>query len=95
MVQAQAVQAVQGRQGPSPEALRLQVRAVVADIVGMDDLVDDTPLMQSGLTSQSAVLLRNSLSKTLPGASLPFTMMFDYPSIAALTDFFMERDTDS
>ncbi|CAK8995524.1 unnamed protein product [Durusdinium trenchii] len=81
----------QARSGPSPDELRKQVRDVVAEIVGMDDLVDDTPLMQAGLTSQSAVLLRNSLSKELPGASLPFTMMFDYPSINALTEFFVAR----
>ena len=30
------------------------MRGVVAEIVGMDALMDDTPLMQSGLTSQSA-----------------------------------------
>eukprot|EP00931_Biecheleriopsis_adriatica_P050660 TRINITY_DN29351_c0_g2_i1.p1 TRINITY_DN29351_c0_g2~~TRINITY_DN29351_c0_g2_i1.p1 ORF type:complete len:981 (+),score=257.11 TRINITY_DN29351_c0_g2_i1:236-2944(+) len=91
--EAAATHAVQGavRTGPSPEDLRKQVKEVVAEIVGMDDLVDDTPLMQSGLTSQSAVLLRNALSKKLPGASLPFTMMFDYPSISALTEFFVER----
>mmetsp|Transcript_61166 Transcript_61166/g.109818 ORF Transcript_61166/g.109818 Transcript_61166/m.109818 type:complete len:127 (+) Transcript_61166:2-382(+) len=77
--------------GPKPEKVRKQVRDVVAEIVGMDDLVDETPLMQAGLTSQSAVLLRNALSKELPGASLPYTMMFDYPSISALTDFFVSR----
>lgn len=80
-----------GTTGPSPEKLREQVKSVVAEIVGMEDLVDDTPLMQAGLTSQSAVLLRNALSKEIPGASLPFTMMFDYPSISALTDFFVAR----
>lgn len=84
-------QVAQARSGPNPDELKKQVRDVVAEIVGMDDLVDDTPLMQAGLTSQSAVLLRNSLSKELPGASLPFTMMFDYPSINALTDFFVAR----
>jgi len=90
-MQAGEVAVAPQAQGPSPEELKKQVRGVVAEIVGMDDLVDDTPLMQSGLTSQSAVLLRNALSKELPGASLPFTMMFDYPSIQALTDFFVER----
>ncbi|OLP84627.1 hypothetical protein AK812_SmicGene34497, partial [Symbiodinium microadriaticum] len=59
-----------GVPGPSPEKLREQVKSVVAEIVGMEDLVDDTPLMQAGLTSQSAVLLRNALSKEIPGASV-------------------------
>jgi len=89
------LQVAQVRTGPNPEELRKQVRDVVAEIVGMEDLVDDTPLMQAGLTSQSAVLLRNSLSKELPGASLPFTMMFDYPSVNALTDFFVARSGPS
>lgn len=78
-------------QGPSPEQIKKQVADVVIEIIGMDDVGDDTPLMQAGLTSQSAVLLRNALGKSLPGASLPFTMMFDYPSVSALTDFFVER----
>eukprot|EP00930_Biecheleria_cincta_P019473 TRINITY_DN14850_c0_g1_i2.p1 TRINITY_DN14850_c0_g1~~TRINITY_DN14850_c0_g1_i2.p1 ORF type:complete len:1086 (+),score=289.05 TRINITY_DN14850_c0_g1_i2:86-3259(+) len=78
-------------QGPTPEQIKKQVADVVLEIVGMDDVGDDTPLMQAGLTSQSAVLLRNALGKTIPGPSLPFTMMFDYPSVAALTDFFVER----
>ncbi|CAE8709537.1 unnamed protein product [Polarella glacialis] len=82
---------VQKEQGPDPEVLKRKVQAVVAKIVGMDDLEDDAPLMNSGLTSQSAVLLRNALSKELPGSSLPFTMMFDFPSVAALTEYFVER----
>ncbi|CAK9045629.1 Abhydrolase_2 domain-containing protein [Durusdinium trenchii] len=72
------------------EALRQKVRNVVSEIVGMDALMDDTPLMQSGLTSQSAVLLRNALSNEIPGPSLPFTLMFDYPSITDLSAFFVE-----
>lgn len=73
------------------EQLGRKVRATVVDIVGVDDLDDDTPLMQTGLTSQSAVLLRNALMKEFGGASLPFTMMFDFPSVAALTEFFVQR----
>eukprot|EP00435_Cladocopium_sp_Y103_P015586 s3857_g3.t2 len=72
------------------DALRQKVRNVVSEIVGMDALQDDTPLMQSGLTSQSAVLLRNALSTEIPGSSLPFTLMFDYPSISDLSAFFVE-----
>merc|ERR1712087_1046977 len=71
--------------------LKNQVRDIVVEIAGMDDIVDDDPLMNSGLTSQSAVLLRNALSKAFPGPSLPFTMMFDSPSINALTEFLNTR----
>lgn len=72
-------------------AIKDKVRGVVLEIVGMDDMGDDTPLMQSGLTSQSAVILRNSLGKQLPGPSLPFTLMFDFPSISAMTEYFAQR----
>jgi len=68
-----------------------KVRGTVMDIIGVDHIQDDTPLMQTGLTSQSAVLLRNSLTKEMGGTSLPFTMMFDYPSVAALTEYFVDR----
>jgi len=68
-----------------------KVRSTVAEIVGVDDLDNDTPLMQAGLTSQSAVLLRNALQKDMGVASLPFTMMFDFPSVSALTDYFVQR----
>lgn len=71
--------------------LGMKVKRTVVDIVGVDDLEADTPLMTAGLTSQSAVLLRNALTKEIGGASLPFTMMFDFPSVAALTDFFVQR----
>ena len=45
--------------GVDSQALREKVRGVVAEIVGMDALMDDTPLMQSGLTSQSAAPRRH------------------------------------
>jgi tetratricopeptide (TPR) repeat protein len=71
--------------------MRNTVRSTVTDIVGMDEVADDTPLMNLGLTSQQAVLLRNSLQKNLPGPSLPFTMMFDHPNVQSLTEFFVRR----
>jgi acyl transferase domain-containing protein/acyl carrier protein len=45
-----------------------------------------TPLGDLGLDSLLAVELRNTLSKAL-GVSLPATLLFDYPSIEALTDY--------
>mmetsp|Transcript_27067 Transcript_27067/g.57454 ORF Transcript_27067/g.57454 Transcript_27067/m.57454 type:complete len:638 (-) Transcript_27067:8-1921(-) len=73
--------------------LNRKVKSIVVDIIGMDDLTDDTPLMMAGLTSQAAVLLRNALGKELgAGSNLPFTMMFDYPSISALTDYLANRE---
>eukprot|EP00415_Alexandrium_ostenfeldii_P004136 UN4136 len=50
----------------------------------------DTPLMEAGLTSNSAILLRDELSQELPGISLPVTLVFDYPSISAMSDLIVE-----
>eukprot|EP00434_Breviolum_minutum_P022848 symbB.v1.2.020160.t1/scaffold1649.1/size108312/3 len=44
--------------------------------------------MEMGLTSHLAVVLRDQLAKVLPGLSppLPVTLIYDYPSIAAITE---------
>merc|ERR1712039_783468 len=57
-------------------------------ITGAEDgeIEFDTPLMEAGLTSNSAILLRDELSQELPGINLPVTLVFDYPSIGAMTD---------
>jgi acyl transferase domain-containing protein/acyl carrier protein len=44
------------------------------------------PLSELGLDSLGAVELRNQLA-TLVGQALPVTLVFNYPSIAAITDF--------
>ena len=46
---------------------------------------------EAGLTSNTAVLLRDELGKDLPGISLPPTLIFDYPSVSAIADFVMEK----
>jgi NAD(P)-dependent dehydrogenase (short-subunit alcohol dehydrogenase family)/acyl carrier protein len=47
-----------------------------------------TPLGDLGLDSLLAVELRNTLGRAL-AASLPATLLFDYPSIEALTDYLL------
>ena len=46
----------------------------------------DQPLMEAGLDSLGAVELRTSLGAKF-GVELPATLVFDYPSIAALTGY--------
>lgn len=58
-------------------------------ILGRDasEIIDpDKPLNDLGLDSLMAVELRNALGQGL-GRALPATLLFDYPTIGALTDF--------
>jgi acyl carrier protein len=69
------------------EAFMLQqVKDAVASVLGSADVDPQQPLMAAGLDSLSSVELRNSLEAKL-GVELPTTLVFDYPSIAALAGF--------
>ncbi|KAI8473970.1 MAG: hypothetical protein J3K34DRAFT_383389, partial [Monoraphidium minutum] len=61
-----------------------QVEGVIASVLGAP-VAPDAPLMASGLDSLGAVELRSSLEARL-GLQLPATLVFDYPSAAALVD---------
>ena len=63
------------------------IRGVVGGGNGAGDLSPDAPLMGSGgLDSLGAVELRNALEARL-GLQLPGTLVFDYPTPAAITEF--------
>lgn len=62
-----------------------QVSALVQVVLGTS-VSADQPLMEAGLDSLSAVELRNSLSQKF-GVELPPTVLFDYPSTAAMSRF--------
>ena len=65
------------------------VRDAVRSILG-EDVSPDAPLMAAGLDSLGAVELRSSLEGRL-GLALPSTLVFDYPTVAALTQFLAGR----
>jgi tetratricopeptide (TPR) repeat protein/acyl carrier protein len=74
------------------EVVAAKIKEVAMGIVGDDEDIEvDTPLMQAGLTSNTAVTLRDELSQELPGISLPPTLLFDYPSISGIADFIVEK----
>jgi acyl carrier protein len=62
----------------------LEVRRAVHGVLGSLP-ADDQPLMEAGLDSLGAVELQQRLSEAL-AISLPTTVVFDYPSIAAIAD---------
>lgn len=89
---AAAASAIDVSQGLTVEILSSKIKEVAMGIIGDDeDIEADTPLMQAGLTSNTAVLLRDEMITTIPGVHLPPTLMFDYPSIAAIADFIIEQ----
>mmetsp|Transcript_12327 Transcript_12327/g.25001 ORF Transcript_12327/g.25001 Transcript_12327/m.25001 type:complete len:327 (+) Transcript_12327:1-981(+) len=78
--------------GLDTTVVRAKVMDIASRITGAEEgeIEADTPLMEAGLTSNSAILLRDELSQELPGITLPVTLVFDYPSIAAMSDLIVE-----
>lgn len=70
-----------------PEMLKLKIQDVASSLMGVDEFSSDTPLMDAGLDSLSMVEFRNELVKEFPGVDMPGALLFDYPTINALTDF--------
>ena len=66
-----------------------KISLLVSGLLGAE-VGGEAPLMEAGLDSLSAVELRNSLEATFR-VDLPATLMFDYPSIAALASFITAR----
>merc|ERR1712217_320509 len=78
--------------GLDPAQLKGQILEVTKGLTGYDEDIEyDMPLMESGLTSNTAVLLRDALPQQLPGVNMPVTLVFDYPSISAMSDLIVEN----
>jgi acyl carrier protein len=75
--------------GRRPVLVRNFTRETACRVLGLaeaDGPPDDAPLSEAGLDSLLAVELRNVIGKLL-GMSLPATLLFDHPSIGALSEF--------
>mmetsp|Transcript_73941 Transcript_73941/g.161865 ORF Transcript_73941/g.161865 Transcript_73941/m.161865 type:complete len:538 (-) Transcript_73941:23-1636(-) len=79
--------------GPiSRDLILSKLAETVAAILGDDEPIEeDVPLMEAGITSNTAVILRNSLMEQIPGVSLPPTLIFDYPSMSEISGFIVDQ----
>jgi NADPH:quinone reductase-like Zn-dependent oxidoreductase/acyl carrier protein len=80
------------RPDEQPILLREHVCNQARQVLGLSSTVEvDTkrPLLEMGLDSLMSVELRNALGQSL-NQSLPASLLFDYPTINALTDFLIE-----
>uniref|UniRef100_A0A7S4VT89 Carrier domain-containing protein n=1 Tax=Alexandrium monilatum TaxID=311494 RepID=A0A7S4VT89_9DINO len=78
----------------SMESVQSRLLEIVRFSVEVDDdeaVNIDTPLMQMGITSKSAVTLRNALSEELPSLNMPFTLVFDYPSVSSMAELIIDQ----
>ncbi len=65
------------------------VRREAAQVLRLERVEDDRPLMDAGMDSLLAVELRNRLQRQY--GELPSTLVFDYPSVRALATHVAER----
>ncbi len=85
-----AAHAAAAKAAPSREEVAAAVAASLHAVAGAADLAPDAPLLSAGLDSLSAVELRDDLQGRL-GLALPSTLVFDYPTPAALQSFLLEH----
>jgi len=83
--------------GVDEAMIKGKVLEIALRITGAEDgeIEADTPLMEAGLTSNSAILLRDELTQELPGVNLPVTLVFDYPSISSMAELIVEASAKS
>jgi len=76
--------------GLDPETVSQTVQEMAKAAIGLDEeIFQDSPLMDSGLDSLTAVSFRNGLQQQL-GVKLPSSLMFDYPTMKDLSHRIVE-----
>merc|ERR1712066_417073 len=76
--------------GLNAEMVQQTVQEMAKAAIGLDDAVYlDSPLMDSGMDSLTAVSFRNGLQQNL-GVKLPSSLMFDYPTMKEVANRIVE-----
>mmetsp|Transcript_138255 Transcript_138255/g.251731 ORF Transcript_138255/g.251731 Transcript_138255/m.251731 type:complete len:858 (+) Transcript_138255:70-2643(+) len=82
-----AESAVAMYKGPTLDEVMGVATGAALDLIGIEELSPDTPLMDAGLDSLAAVEYGSILAKEFKGVQLPSTLMFDFPSTKQISDF--------
>jgi len=95
----QAASAAQEAEGPEEVGLDLdmvmdQISAIARNVADTDELVVDTPLMDMGIDSLSAISFRNDLSSSFGGMKMPGTVVFDFPTVRAMAEDIVEKSKE-
>lgn len=69
--------------------MKLRIQELTGKLLGIDseDVQDDIPLKDIGLSSGAAVILRDELQNDVKGIRLPPTLFFDYPTVHAVVGY--------
>jgi len=87
---AAASEVVAKPKGLDPEEVQQAVQEMAKAAIGLEDeLYLDSPLMDSGMDSLTAVSFRNGLQQNL-GVKLPSSLMFDYPTMKEVANRIVE-----
>lgn len=71
-------------QGPNLQEVSEVITATALNLIGIDSVDEDTPLMDAGLDSLAAVEFGGALAKEFRGVQIPSTLMFDFPNVKAI-----------
>lgn len=83
------------KQGLQLEVAKNMVWKVAQEAIGDEDAIDyDSPLMDIGIDSLSAIAFRESLVRA-SSLKIPSSLVFDYPSLMAVADFLVETSLES
>jgi len=94
VTEAPKATAVAAYVGPDPGIVAQRIIAMVLDMTGSADSVDqETPFMDSGIDSLASVELRTNLQQQF-GVPLPSTVMFNFPTTASITNFLVSEMTE-